>query len=153
MPGHITNARFFKCFKKKSMTTLGQHPSQQDDNTMSQSLHDQGRQRGLACWQRKSPVQRFRMPHWEIHTHGFAEELLILHQRSSLLSFWRNVRRGIHVEHFLRKQVYLGARKQQQHTVNLSLRVNNRGLIDGSKYTMVHESRPGCSHGPSPLVT
>ena len=27
----------------------------------------------MGCWQRKSPVQRVRIPHWEVHTHGFAE--------------------------------------------------------------------------------
>ena len=44
----------------------------------------------------------FRIPHCEVHAHGFAEELLICIRDLSLLSSRRHVRRGVHAKRILR---------------------------------------------------
>ena len=79
------------CFQmlqpKEEFFDIVQHRSPHDAKTRPQSLHVQGRQRCLVCWQRESPGQRFRIPHWKVHTHGFAEEFLICIRDLSLLSF------------------------------------------------------------------
>ena len=64
----------FKCFHQQGeYIDIDQHRSQHDAKTKPQSLHVQGRQRCLECWELKFPVQRFRIPHWDVHAHGLAE--------------------------------------------------------------------------------
>ena len=90
------------CFQllqsKEEYIDFGQHRSPQDAKTRPRSRHVQGRQRRMGCWQRKSPVQRFRIPHWEVHTHGIAADFLICIRDLSFLSSRRHVRRGVHAE-------------------------------------------------------
>ena len=93
-----------------SVSTLGQHRSRQDAMTRSQSIHAQGRQSCLACWQRKSPGERcpgglFRIPHWEAYADEFADEFLICIRNLSLLSSRRHIRRGDHPPPCARKHV------------------------------------------------
>ena len=85
--------------RERSTSTPGQRPFQQDAKTRSQSIHAQGRQSCLACWQHKSPGHRclsglFRIPHWEVYAGEFADELLICIGNLSLLSSRGHIRRG-----------------------------------------------------------
>ena len=95
-----------KCTTSKStcsVSTLGQHRSQQDAKTRSQSIHPQGRQL-LACWQHSSPGQR-RIPHWEVNADEFADEFLICIRNFSVHSSRRHIRRGDHRPPSARKHV------------------------------------------------